>query len=207
VATRAVEHFKTAQSRAALMPVLKEAPPPANTIKLPAVPKVPAAPSVAIRVRLANAVSSPPVTDGNNVRGAQRLNIIQKVNPPLPAKGKTVSLAGHPLILIDAAGRRDTGKLLRTYLSGRGWSVAKDIQTVAQVQIQTVIYYPASMIAIAKGLTNTLSLRVRMIASPNQTGLKVVLGRDSLSSVYVKRMTRVPYRRIAFSTLKVRSPE
>lgn len=208
VAVREVDYSKVFQGRdVASTPVLAEAPALAGTGKIPAVPDVAVPQAAAVRLTTAKAGTVRPVA----IAGADRIMHTTKaprnIKAATPATGKTVSLTGHPLVLVNAAGRRDAGKVVSAYLSGRGWSVAKDIQSLPKVQAQTAIYYPASMITIAKGLTNTLSLRVRLIASPIQMGLKLVLGRDAASPVSVERLTRTQYRRIANSVPKIRSSE
>lgn len=208
VAVRKVDYSKVFQGRiVAPMPVLPEAPALVGTGKIPAVPNVVTPRGAAIRLAMASAGTGRPVVMAGSDRVTYTTKAPRNIKATTPATGKKVSLTGHPLILVNAAGRRDAGKVVSAYLSGRGWSVAKDIQSLPKVQSQTAIYYPTSMIMIAKGLTNTLSLHARLIASPIQMGLKLVLGRDAASPVSVERLTRAQYRRVANSLPKIRSSE
>jgi hypothetical protein len=208
VAVREIDYSRILQGRdVAPPPVLAEAEASVGTGKMPAVPGI-AAPQVAAgRLTMAKIDTVRSLAVAGGERTTYTAKASRNVKAVTPVTGKPVSLTGHPLILINAAGRRDAGKVVSAYLSGRGWSVAKDIPSLAKAQPQTAIYYPTSMIAIAKGLINTLSVRARLIASSTQMGLKLVLGRDAASPVSVERLIRMQYRRIASSVPKNHPPE
>ena len=208
VAVREVDYSKVFQGRDVdSTPVLAKAPALAGMGKIPAMPNVAVPQAAAIRLPMAKTGTVHSVVIVGADRITHTATAPRNIKAATPATGKRVSLTGHPLILVNAAGRRDAGKVVGAYLSGRGWSVAKDIQSLPKVQSQTAIYYPTSMITIAKGLTRTLSFCARLIASPTQIGLKLVLGRDAASPVAVERLTRAQYRRVANSIPKNRSAE
>jgi len=97
-------------------------------------------------------------------------------SPRLAAKA--VFLTGHPMTIVDASGRNDMGKSVKTYLSGLGWSIAKDDGARLPARAQTTIVYRETMITAARALARTLSLPMRLSASDNVQGLQLVLGRD-----------------------------
>lgn len=115
-----------------------------------------------------------PALDAVTVVQTRRKN---EVAPAQPAV-KAVFLTGHPLAIIDASGRSDTGKSVRSYLSGLGWSVAKDDGVKLAARPQTTIVYQGTMITAAKALARTLSLPMHLSASDNVQGLQLVLGSD-----------------------------
>jgi hypothetical protein len=107
--------------------------------------------------------------DGANPRVAGR--------SPRPA-AKAVFLTGHPMTIVDASGRNEMGKSVRTYLSGLGWTVAKEDGVKMSTRSQTTIVYKETMITAAKALARTLSLPMRLSANDSVEGLQLVLGSD-----------------------------
>lgn len=112
-------------------------------------------------------------------------------------KTRSVFLTGHPLTIVDASGRNDSGKSVRSYLSGLGWTLAGGEDPKLPARAQTVIVYRESMITVAKALARTLSLPMRLTVSNDIQGLQLVLGGDISSVRLAGRLPRPQHRQLA----------
>jgi hypothetical protein len=127
--------------------------------------------------------------------------------PAIPAQSamKSVFLTGHPLTIVDASGRSDTDKSVRTYLSGLGWSVARDDGAKLPARPQTTIVYQGTMITAARALARTLSLPMHLSASDSVQGLQLVLGSDVSAGNLAARSQKA--RQLALVTSKPKTQE
>ncbi len=124
-----------------------------------------------------------------------------------PPMAKTVFLTGHPLKIVDASGRGDTDKSVRTYLSGLGWSVAKDDAAKLPARPQTTIVYKESMITAAKALARTLSLPMHLSASDDVEGLQLILGGDVSADALTAKSLQARQRQLASMISKPKTQE
>ena len=127
-------------------------------------------------------------------------------NMPVKTSGKPVFLTGHPLTIVDASGRSDTETSVRTYLSGLGWSVAKDGSKLP-ARHETRIVYKDTMITAAKALARTLSLPMQLTASDSVEGLQLVLGSDISSGSLAAKLQQTRQRQFALAVSKPKIQE
>ncbi len=125
----------------------------------------------------------------------------------VPPAARTIFLTGHPLSIVDASGRSDTDRSVRTYLSGRGWSVAKVESAKAPTRPQTMIVYKETMVTVAKALARTLSLPTRLAVRDDVQGLQLILGRDISGTDLAGRSPRAQHRQLALVTVKPSTQE
>lgn len=154
----------------------------------------------------AAAAPNPTVAAAEQGRDAARMaqSEMGRKNEAGPAATKSVFLTGHPLAIIDASGRDDTGKSVRSYLSGLGWSVAKDDGVKLAVRPQTTIVYQGTMITAARALARTLSLPMHLSASNTVEGLQLVLGSDVSARNLATRSQQARQLTLAISKSKTR---
>ena len=162
-----------------------------------------------IRPRTVPAVEAAPIPVGVTAGPAQEAaravqNEVRRKDATVAARPaiKSVFLTGHPLMIVDASGRSDTAKSVRTYLSGLGWSVAKDGGAGLPARSQTTIVYEGTMITAAKALARTLSLPMRLSASDSVQGLQLVLGSDVSMDNLTARSRQVRQRQLALAISK-----
>ena len=127
-------------------------------------------------------------------------------NVSAKAAGKIVFLTGHPLMIVDASGRSDTETAVRTYLSGLGWSVAKD-ESKLPARRETRIVYKDTMITAARALARTLSLPMQLTASDSVEGLQLVLGSDISSGSLAAKLQQTRQRQFALAISKPKTRE
>jgi tetratricopeptide (TPR) repeat protein len=168
-------------------------------------------PQIQTQAALATQVAPHPVAAAEPHRDAVRTAQPQAsrkdpIAPVLPAT-KAVFLTGHPLTIVDASGRGDTDKSVRTYLSGLGWSVAKSDAIKLPARPQTTIVYKESMITAAKALARTLSLPMHLSASDTVEGLQLVLGGDVSVDTLAARSQQVRQRQLASAISKPKAQE
>jgi hypothetical protein len=123
--------------------------------------------------------------------------VLAKHRAEAPPPTKAVLLTGHPLMILDASGHSDAGKLVRSYLSGLRWTVAKGEVAKLPAQTQTVILYRESLATVAKALARTLALPARLMASQKAEGLQLVLGSDLSGAHLHARAPQPPPRQLA----------
>lgn len=126
---------------------------------------------------------------------------------PAPPAARAVFLTGHPLTIVDASGRSDIDKSVRSYLSGLGWSVAKNDAVKLPARPQTTIVYQESMITAAKALARTLSLPMHLSASSNVEGLQLVLGGDVSVNTLTAKSQQARQRQLASVISKPKTQE
>lgn len=168
--------------------VAQAGPVPAESAKPQTVAQLTQAPIVTALAAPARAMEKPASSRKADAK------ILPKAKTDTPIGVKVFFLTGHPLTIIDASGRNDAGKSVRSYLSGRGWSVAKGADPKLPARAQTVIVYQESMSTAAKALARTLSLPMRLTASKDVQGLQLILGGD-VSGTDLAGRTLGPQRR------------
>lgn len=125
---------------------------------------------------------------------------------PAKSAGKPVFLTGHPLTIVDASGRSDTEAPVRAYLSGLGWSLAKDTSKLP-ARTETRIVYKDTMVTAAKALARTLSLPMRLTASDSVEGLQLVLGGDISGGNLAAKLQQTRQRQFALAGSKPKIQE
>lgn len=145
--------------------------------------------------------------DQEGVRTAQLPTPRKGTTAPAQTAMKAFFLTGHPLTIVDASGRSDTDKSVRTYLSGLGWSVAKDDAAKLPARPQTTIVYEESMITAAKALARTLSLPMHLSASENVEGLQLILGGDVSVNTLTAKSLQAHRRQLASAISKPKTQE
>lgn len=85
-----------------------------------------------------------------------------------------------PLRIINASGEIRRAEPIRSSLASLGWSAPRWAVMETRVQARSVIYYPASRVAVARALASTLPGTTRLVPCTNGCGgLQLVLGSDA----------------------------
>ena len=145
--------------------------------------------------------------DHGSTQVTQRADLSKGAAISVPLSAKSVFLTGHPLAIVDASGRNDMGKSVRTYLSGLGWSLAKDEGANLPARPQTTILYQETMVTAAKALARTLSLPMHLSASDSVQGLQLVLGNDVSADNLAAKSQQTRQRRLALANSKPKTRE
>jgi hypothetical protein len=126
------------------------------------------------------ASAAPPRASGGRVvqiaPGIVRLELASVEAPanPLPA------LTGHPLTIVNATGRADSGEGMRLQLASKGWSTPKGSVETKPRTAQSAIQFSAADLRAAEALARTLPGPVRLVAcSDGCAGVRLILGVDS----------------------------
>ncbi|MES2255423.1 MAG: LytR C-terminal domain-containing protein [Pseudomonadota bacterium] len=190
--SRRLQGFTTAETNPRLAMVAPDA---AEGVLPPAVAGV-------AQIQVAGALSTPIGAKEEHVLIRQTklpaaADSLSKTGLGAPANTKAVFLTGHPLKIVDASGRGDVDRSVRSYLTGLGWTLAKGEAPKAPGRPETVILYGDSMITAAKALARTLSLPMRLTVSSDVQGLQLVLGGDISGVNLAGRAQRPPRRQLA----------
>jgi hypothetical protein len=107
----------------------------------------------------------------------------QATASPRPAPEMSVRhgvvLTGYPLVIANGTGHKDLAEPVRRQLAVLGWAIAQPSADLPQLQKVSVITYPASSLAVARGLARTLAFPVKLEANSCRCGgLKLALGAD-----------------------------
>jgi len=107
---------------------------------------------------------------------------IEPTAPMVPAAsefGKKVLMIGQPVKLLNASGKASGAGTVLRRLTTLGWTMRA---SEARAQPASVLFYSAQNLAAAKALQRTLPFPVRLtVDRTNDTGMRLVIGRDYLS--------------------------
>lgn len=141
---------------------------------------LPATQAQAAQLKMASTARAPATPTGGRVvqvaPGVVRLELAsnQAVANPLPA------LTGHPLIIVNATGRGDSGEGMRLQLAEKGWSSPKGSVETSPRMAQSAIRFGPSDLRAAEALARTLPGPVQLVAcSDDCGGVRLILGEDS----------------------------
>jgi hypothetical protein len=110
-----------------------------------------------------------------------------------PAAASTISLAlaGKPLEVANASGRRNGADPVVRELVKHGWTTPNLQTASARRQMRTTILYPSNGLMVANALAKTLPSGVQLVdCGQSCDGLRLVLGEDSTSWPLVARAAR-----------------
>jgi hypothetical protein len=96
-----------------------------------------------------------------------------------------------PLRIVNASGEIRRAEPIRSSLASLGWSAPRWAVMDTRVQARSVIYYPASRLAVARALASTLPGSTRLVVCNNRcAGLQLVLGADARGWKPMRRRSR-----------------
>jgi hypothetical protein len=173
-------------------------PKPAEEAWRQIVAELPSAPVSIMPVTPANLLERPASVQWTGMPA--EIQLLPRAKLELLVAAKAVFLTGHPLMIIDASGRSDSGKSVRSYLSGRGWTLAKGEDPKMPARAQTYIVYREPMMTAAKALARTLSLPMRLTVSNDVEGLQLVLGGDISGTNLAAKAMHPQHRQLALAT-------
>ena len=135
-----------------------------------------------VAVAQAQIHASAPTAPTNRIRFvAPGVLALDLPGPSMQAKLIPPAFTGHPLVLVDASGRRGGGEPVRTELASLGWTTPRSVTGQAPRQDQTTISYLAPYEAAARALARTLPGPVRMQSCTSGCdSIRVTLGADAL---------------------------
>ncbi len=100
---------------------------------------------------------------------------------PVATGTKKPLLTGHPLVIINASGRRGASEPVRQRLASRGWTAPRSSMSDGPQQTATTIRFASVNSTAAHALARTLPFSSHLVTCRNEcAGLRLVLGREFL---------------------------